>query len=387
MDILFIDCGGNMGQSLLEFSNYIKKIHNDKKLVLDSICIEPSKDIKVIDPLKKQINKLKKQKIYRNIKFFNLCLNSTFNPINFWDNRQSGSTTIREKSLWDPQLLLHKPTSKTYIRAIVRLFKRIFIQKPITVSSAPLDVFLPYKSQYSSYYLKIDIEGGEYTVFNENNLNLLKANPPKKIFIEFHTIKCGKKYFQTLELFKKLREIAPLHYWQCDIGNFKEQIEMFESDIFYWYANEISLMKNLSLSKKDNITIRLMRHFFKIHITYQLFNKSLRASNYLYPTDAKMRDIKKEIILHANKINSLFCEIDRKFLIKEINNLKNKFDKLKKNSIFVNNYSNEKKDLSTLSQISNKKDLLYSYLKDVSLVKKEILEINPTKRGQTPLEL
>ena len=71
-------------------------------------------------------------------------------------------------------MLLDKFKSKTKLRALARLFKRIYIEKPKIVSSITLDVCIPHKSHYSSYYLKLDIEGGEYMIFNDKNLNLLK---------------------------------------------------------------------------------------------------------------------------------------------------------------------------------------------------------------------
>ena len=134
-------------------------------------------------------------------------------------------------------------------------------------------------------------------IFNSKNLSLLKLNPPKKIFIEFNTLKCGKRYHETLDLFKKLKEIAPLYFWQCDEGNYKKQYLIDENDIFSLYSNDISFMKSLSLRKAENYLIRAIRKISNLHITISLFNKSLKSTYYVYPTNKKINEIKKEILV------------------------------------------------------------------------------------------
>ena len=376
MHILFIDCGCNKGQSLIEFAEYMKKINDNKKILIDSICIEPSQDKNILIPLKKQIKILKKENIYQRIKFFNLCINKSFSPIDFWDKKQRKNIKNLKEIAWEFFEIERKLNFRKKIKAILSLIKRIFFDKPIKVSSTPIDVFLPKMSDYSSYFLKLNIGGAEYTTFNDDNLRTLKENPPKKIFIKFHNLKCGKNYFETLNLFKNLENIAPLYYWPFDQGFYKEPIKITRDDIFNWYSKDISYMKHLSLRGKNSIFRRVIRKIFNIDITTSFFNKSLKSTYFIYPTKTKIKDIQKELLSQAENNSSLFGVIDRNLLEKEIKKLKNKFDKLKSNSEFVNNYSNEKQDISKFSEALHKKDILYSYLKDVSLVKEEILEIN-----------
>jgi len=149
MHILFIDCGCNKGQSLVDFAEYINKLNKNKEIVLDSICIEPSRDKNVLIPLKKQIKFLKKENIYRRIKFFNLSINESFSPIDFWDKRQIGIPKIWGEMFLEGFLFIRKLNFKS----IFSLLKRTFFEKRIKVSSAPIDVFLPNRSDYSSYFL------------------------------------------------------------------------------------------------------------------------------------------------------------------------------------------------------------------------------------------
>ncbi len=338
MGILFIDISskGNNIKYIDKFFYYINKTYKNKT-DLYAICNQIYTPYELKKTIKPQIKCLKKYK---------------FKDINL--------------------ILLNKKSKNKLKNFFIYLLNRIKI-KNVSIS---IEEVLKKGLDYSSYFLKLDIDDIIYFSSNHKILNILKKNPPNKIFLDTTSTKFSNRYAQSINIFKKFKEITSLYNWVnvegSSIVNFKE---ITNKDIFNAHFNDISNKKYLSLRNKNFYFFRLMKKIFNISPTFILFKKDLRSTFLLWPENKNYKDVKNEILELAKTKNSLLFEIDRSVLVKEINELRNKYNLLKIKSNFINNFEDETRSITKGITIS-KENILYSYLKDTNLLNKELKNID-----------
>ena len=222
------------------------------------------------------------------------------------------------------------------------------------------------KESLDNYYLKINLYSFEEIFQYDANLDFLKQFPPKRILIDFSEISLYQRIYETYYYMKKISNISTLE----DI-HMKEKNSLSEfSNLYKKYSELISNNSKLSLKTKSNFLIRFIRKIFKIDICFSNFQKALKSSFILWPKNKNYWEVSNEIISLA-KEGSLIGEISRNKLTYELNNLSNKFQKIKNEASFIYAKS-DGKFFKKKGVCKEQKSNLYAYLEDTSLIKEEV---------------
>jgi hypothetical protein len=179
---IFLDCGANRGQSILQF---VKNYPYSKRYEIYSFECTKNKDI--LNSWHSSADRVKQQ-----VKSISLLEKAVWIEDNddliFYDSGNESSSIIKEKNC----------TGKT------------------KVSSIDISKFIA--SNFSKDYeiiLKIDIEGAEYSVLDKM-LSDGTIDYINRIYGELHGPKCGVSYSKDLEMIDRLDKSGHLlYYWDA----------------------------------------------------------------------------------------------------------------------------------------------------------------------------
>tara|TARA_Y100000589_G_C27172709_1_gene637424 strand:+ start:291 stop:2066 length:1776 start_codon:yes stop_codon:yes gene_type:complete len=341
---LFFDIGSNKGQSIELYYYLFKAQCKNTNL----ICIEASREPKVINPLNKIIEKYRNK--FNSIMFLNAAASNTCNPLFFFDGIDEGSTLLKSKFNNSGKRGRIKRLSKNIIKFLLNIFisdlKKFPISRKRLVSAININNLIPTKSKNWIIDIKLDIEGAEYNLI-DSLIDHFNHRIFRYILIEIHGYKAGFSFNQDRDILYKCRKLS--------------------TKVFTWDASFYK-KKGLDQILLSDLIFQRLRHYQR----FNFFKQSLKKSFYkLLNKLLGLPLIRSKKYLTKNDAFN-YLKLSNSFKINHLNNYKNNhsFDnspeiRLLKSKIQINLLKN-KDTRTSFKELCKKVEELYFH--DISLL-------------------